>query len=65
MSLLGGLGTLLGPVLGALGLQLLDDLLGARFINFYLVLVGLIIMALVLARPQGLLGGSGRRGGGG
>lgn len=65
MSLLGGLGTLLGPVLGALSLQLLEDLLGARFLSFYLVLVGLIIMGLVLGRPQGLLGGRWRHWGGG
>jgi branched-chain amino acid transport system permease protein len=57
MSLLGGLGTVLGPVAGAFFLQVVEDLLGARFLNFYLVLVGLVIVGVILFLPRGLLGG--------
>lgn len=65
MSLLGGIGTVLGPVVGATFLQVMEDLLGAQFLNAYLVILGGIIVALIMFLPRGIMGsaqGLGRRG---
>ena len=55
--LIGGVGTLVGPMLGSLALQMLYNWLGtqtfASFLNTYLVF-GAIILIFVLAVPQGL-----------
>src|SRR5262249_56021027 len=52
--LFGGLQTLWGPVLGAVLLTVLPEVL--RFTNEYrLILYGLIIVIVVLRRPDGLL----------
>lgn len=56
--LIGGVGTLVGPMLGSLALLMLYNWLGtqafAEFLNTYLVF-GAIIIVFVLAVPQGLL----------
>ncbi|MCQ4159295.1 branched-chain amino acid ABC transporter permease [Roseomonas sp. GC11] len=53
--LVGGLGTLLGPILGAIAIQYLISLLGAQqVINANLVL-GVILAAFVLLVPQGVV----------
>ena len=55
--LIGGVGTLVGPMLGSLALQMLYNWLGTQsfvsFLNTYLVF-GAIILFFVLAVPQGL-----------
>lgn len=53
--LVGGLGTLLGPILGAIGIQYLITLAGAQhFIDANLGL-GLVLVAFVLLVPQGIV----------
>ncbi|MFH1241249.1 MAG: branched-chain amino acid ABC transporter permease [Pseudomonadota bacterium] len=54
MSLLGGMGTVIGPVFGASFLQIIEDILGAEFINYYLVIVGVIIVAVIMFMPNGV-----------
>jgi branched-chain amino acid transport system permease protein len=63
MTLLGGLGTPFGPVLGAAFLTLASELLGTRFVYHYLIAIGVIIVAVSLFLPHGLAGlaGLGRR----
>lgn len=56
MSLLGGLGTVLGPVVGATALQLMEDFLGASLLNWYLVIIGVIIVAVIAFLPRGIIG---------
>jgi branched-chain amino acid transport system permease protein len=56
MTLLGGLGTPLGPVLGAAFLTLVSEFLGTRFVYHYLIAIGLIIVAISLFAPTGLAG---------
>jgi branched-chain amino acid transport system permease protein len=56
MAVLGGSGTLLGPVIGAAFLATTEEILWAQFRYTYLILVGLIIVLVVLALPQGLVG---------
>ncbi len=53
--LVGGLGTLLGPILGAVGIQYLISLIGAQeAVNANLVL-GAVLVVFVLLVPQGLV----------
>lgn len=61
MALLGGAGTLLGPLLGAVPLVLLFEFLSANFPNHFAILVGLVFMVIVYAVPQGISGWLRRR----
>jgi len=61
MALLGGAGTLFGPLLGAVPLVLLFEFLSANFPNHFAILVGLVFMLIVYAVPQGISGWLRRR----
>ena len=54
MTLLGGLGTPFGPVVGAAFLTLISEFLGTRFVYHYLIAIGVIIVAISLFAPGGL-----------
>ena len=56
MTLLGGMGTVLGPVIGASFLMLISEYLGAKFVYDYLILVGLVIIIVILLLPRGIMG---------
>lgn len=56
MVLLGGVHSLMGPLLGAGGLTLLQDMV-MRESPYWRGLLGLLILGLVLAFPSGLAGG--------
>jgi branched-chain amino acid transport system permease protein len=56
MTLLGGLGTPFGPVLVATFLTLMSEFLGTRFVYYYLIIIGGIIVAISLFAPAGLSG---------
>ncbi len=56
MCLFGGKGTVFGPVLGAVLLFVLQELVWARFLYAYQVLFGAIIVTVVLFMPKGILG---------
>ncbi len=56
MALLGGLGTPLGPLLGAAFLTLVAEVLGTRFVYHYLIAIGAIVVAVSLFLPGGLAG---------
>ncbi|GLK73867.1 ABC transporter permease [Ancylobacter dichloromethanicus] len=60
MVLLGGVNSLTGPLLGAGGLTLLQDMV-MRESAYWRALLGLIILAAVLLFPAGLAGGLRRR----
>lgn len=55
MVLLGGMGTVLGPLIGALGLSFANEILWAKYPQIYLAFVGAIILACVLFTPRGLV----------
>lgn len=59
--LLGGMGTLLGPVLGATIMALLTQVVLGDFLQVHMMLTGLVIIALVFLLPDGLMGAFGRR----
>jgi branched-chain amino acid transport system permease protein len=56
MTLLGGMGTVLGPVIGASFLTLISEYLGAEFVYDYLIFVGGVIVLVILLLPQGIMG---------
>ncbi len=56
MTLLGGLGTPFGPLLGAGFLTLVSEFLGTRFVYHYLIAIGIIIVVISLFIPSGLAG---------
>jgi branched-chain amino acid transport system permease protein len=53
--LLGGMGTVLGPLVGALVLSVVNEVLWSRFPELYLGIVGFIILAAVLFMPRGIV----------
>ncbi len=61
MITLGGIGSLLGPIPGALGIGALPELLrpfttGARIASLRLAGVGLVMVVFLILRPQGIAG---------
>jgi len=56
MAILGGKGTLWGPVLGAVIFHVTQELLWTHLLGWQRVALGLIIVAIVVFFPQGLLG---------
>ena len=56
MTLMGGMGTILGPVIGAVFLTLVSEFLGDRFVYDYLIFTGFIIVLVLLLMPQGIMG---------
>ena len=56
MALLGGASRLLGPIVGAVPVILLLEVLTVYFPNHYSILVGLVFIVIVYFIPDGLLG---------
>lgn len=57
MVVLGGLGSVLGTLIGGIGLGVIESLGGAVFGDGYRDLIGLAVFLVFLAlRPQGLFG---------
>src|SRR5882724_10950620 len=57
MIILGGLGSIVGSVLGAIVLTILPEALRG-FAEYRMVIYSLLLIILMITRPQGLLGGS-------
>jgi branched-chain amino acid transport system permease protein len=60
-NVMGGMGTLVGPVAGAAFFLLLREGFSRYFTEYYLIPVGIIFTAMVIFMPQGLLGFARRR----
>jgi branched-chain amino acid transport system permease protein len=57
VSIIGGLGTTTGPIVGAVVLTLLAEALRAIFLQAHLLVYGLLVIGVVLFLPEGILGG--------
>jgi branched-chain amino acid transport system permease protein len=53
---LGGLGTVMGPLAGALVMSVIDELIWARFPVANLFILGALISLTVLFMPRGMVG---------
>jgi branched-chain amino acid transport system permease protein len=60
-NVMGGVGTLVGPIAGAAFFLLLREGLSRYFTEYYLIPVGIIFTAMVIFMPQGILGFAKRR----
>ena len=55
-NVIGGIGTLIGPVVGAAFFLLLREAFSRFFTEYYLIPLGMIFIAMVIFMPRGLLG---------
>ena len=55
-NVMGGIGTLVGPLVGAGAFLLLREALSRFFSEYYLIPLGITFIAMVIFVPQGLLG---------
>ena len=56
IAILGGSDEVPGPLLGAMLLVLLSELLWARAPEIYMIILGVLLVAFVLFVPEGVLG---------
>jgi branched-chain amino acid transport system permease protein len=56
MALFGGAGALFGPLLGAVPLVLLFEVLTATFPNYFSILLGAVFVLIVYGLPNGVIG---------
>lgn len=63
MTMLGGLGTVAGPVIGAASIYWLRDVVWARFLDYHLIVQGVLLILIVLFLPEGIMGTLGDRSG--
>jgi branched-chain amino acid transport system permease protein len=56
MCLLGGAGTVLGPVVGTAAFMLLEEFFWANFLDYNRAILGAVIVVLIFFLPGGLLG---------
>jgi branched-chain amino acid transport system permease protein len=56
MCLLGGPGTVLGPVIGTAAFTLLEEVFWANFLDYNRAILGVVIVILIFFLPGGLLG---------
>jgi len=55
MVLLGGPGTLFGPVLGSAAFVIMEETIWARYLDYHQAVLGLVIVLLIFFLPGGLL----------
>ena len=55
-TLLGGLGTVAGPVVGSVGLYWLREVLWANLLDYHLIVQGVLLILIVLFMPRGIVG---------
>ncbi len=56
ITLLGGAGSVYGPILGAIMLSLLQEYLRVAFAHYFLIILGVLLVLIVLFMPDGILG---------
>jgi branched-chain amino acid transport system permease protein len=55
MTILGGLGTVWGPLVGGVFMTQISELLWARFPQIYLMIFGGLLVVLLIALPRGIV----------
>ena len=55
-TMLGDLGTIVGPVIGMSALYWLREIIWVNFLDYHLIVQGLLLGAIVLYLPRGLMG---------
>jgi branched-chain amino acid transport system permease protein len=60
MTIIGGAGTLIGPIIGAFFFIGLRDILATRLGEMHIILFGVIFVLVVIFLPGGIVGGAGK-----
>ena len=55
-NLIGGIGTIFGPVIGAAILVFLTKVVLSKLLNFHILITGLLVIIIVLSAPGGIIG---------
>ena len=55
MMMLGGAGTVLGPVLGAFLIELISETVWGKFLTIHMLVLGIIVIGVVILIPRGML----------
>lgn len=55
-TLLGGMGTVYGPIIGSITMALLSEYLRVTLTHYFLIILGLILIAIVIFMPDGIMG---------
>lgn len=55
VAFIGGIGTLSGPLIGAMFFVLVRDILAANLVNFHLIIFGIVFIIVVLVLPGGFV----------
>jgi branched-chain amino acid transport system permease protein len=61
VTILGGMGTVAGPVIGATIVYWLRDIVWANYLQFHLIVEGILLIIIVLFVPEGIMGALGDR----
>ena len=56
MALFGGMGSLVGPVIGAALFTYIGELLLTRFPDLYMLIFGVVLILAIVFMPNGVLG---------
>jgi branched-chain amino acid transport system permease protein len=56
MPVIGGIGTVWGPVLGGVVFVIVEEQISVKFPNFHLLIYGSLLIIIILLEPDGLLG---------
>jgi len=57
MAIFGGMGQIYGPVIGAAIFAYLQETLQTKFPYIYMLIFGIVLVAVILYLPDGLVGG--------
>lgn len=60
-AIIGGIGTVFGPAVGAVAITLLSEGLRLWFLSAHFLLYGILVVAVILFMPEGILGRGRRR----
>ena len=56
MPVIGGIGTVWGPVLGGVVFVIVEEQISVKFPNFHLLIYGALLIIIILLEPDGLVG---------
>jgi len=59
-ALVGGMGSIFGPIIGAVAMTALTKVALADMLEYHLAITGLVVIVVVIAAPEGLIGVVGR-----
>ena len=55
-TLLGGMGTVYGPIIGSITVSILNEFLRVALPHYFLIILGFILIAIVMFMPDGIMG---------